>query len=211
MKPLQLLLTVILIGAFYLSADAQRNIRVGVRAGLNASTTSSGFGTGTSFKDPNYRLGSALGLLVNIPLVARLSFQPELNISSEGSVQDGQAIGAASGSYTQIFELKTRYLNIPFMLQYKGNAKGVYLEAGPQLSTLLKSTLLTKIAIAGFPAETDVKSFFNSSVISAAIGGGFNFTKGIGLGVRYTFGLSNASEEPEIKNSTVFLGLHVKL
>lgn len=210
-KPANLLITLAFISTMSTTSFAQKGIRFGFRAGLNASTTTNGFGSGTSFKDPNYRLGSAFGVLVNIPLAAKLSLQPELNYSSEGSVQDGQSIGAASGSYTQIFELKTSYLNIPLMVQYKGNDKGLYLEAGPQLGSLLKSKLLTKIAISGFPPETDVKSIFNSSVISAAVGAGLNITKGFGFGVRYTFGLSNASDDQEIKNSSIFVGLHLKL
>ena len=218
MKPFQLLLLLLFTSTICFNAHAQKGLRIGIRAGLNAATTSNGFGFGTSFKDPNYRIGSAFGLLVNIPLAAKLSLQPELNYSSEGSVQDGQLPGAGSGSYTQIFELKTQYLNIPFMLQYRGNAKGLYFEAGPQLGSLLKSKLLTKVQLSGSSPETDVKSIFNSTVISGAIGGGLNISKGIGFGIRYTFSLSQAGSVPsisgddqKINNSSIFIGMHVKM
>lgn len=183
--------------------------KYGVKLGLNGSSTSSGYGSGANFKDPAMKLGAVIGGFVQIPLENKLSIQPELAYSSEGSLQEGK-IGS-TGNYVTIFTNKLGYLNLPVMLQYNATGKGLYAEAGPQIGFLLSAKVKNAFPASGAPAEVDTKEFMKSTNFGIGFGAGYNFNEAFGVGVRYVLGLSEVNEAiADMKVSTLSLSVHYK-
>ena len=58
------------------AAKTKSDIQFGIKAGLNATTTSDGFGSGALFKDPNYKAGLILGGFVRMPIGSNLTLHP---------------------------------------------------------------------------------------------------------------------------------------
>jgi hypothetical protein len=158
----------------------------GVKAGLNLSNLSGGYSSGELLKAPAHRLGPVLGVFYNLPLSAKLSFQPELSYSAEGANQDG-VIGA-SNSYVLVYEEKYKFLNLPLMLQY--NPGRFYLEAGPQIGFLLSAKEKNNHPGTGNPEEYDIKSSLKGTSFSLDFGAGYYFGSHFGIGARYALGLT---------------------
>ncbi len=193
----------------YAQTKPMPSLQIGLKLGLNASNTSTGYGSGATFKDPGMKLGAAIGAFVQIPLENKLSLQPELLYSSEGSLQEGK-IGS-TGNYVTIFTNKLGYLNLPVMIQFNATGKGLFAEAGPQLGFLLSAKVKNAFPASGVAAETDTKEFMKSTNFGLGFGIGYNFNEAFGMGARYVFGLSEVNEAiADMKVNTLSLGLHYK-
>ena len=193
-----------------LAQDSKTSMLFGIKAGLNLANTSKGFGSGTNFKDPGMKLGAAGGIFVHFPLGQDWGMQPELLYSSEGSLQEGK-IGSGN-NFVTVFTTKLNYLNIPFMFQYRGNKKGFYGEAGPQLGFLLTAKLNNKFPPTGVDATTNVQTYFRGAAWSFGFGTGYNFSSGLGIGVRYNLGLTNIDDIPgqDWKSNVLHVGVHYR-
>lgn len=182
-------------------------LQFGFKLGLNGSNTSTGYGSGSNFKDPGMKLGALMSAFVQIPLENKLSLQPEIGYSSEGSLQEGK-IGS-TGNFVTVFTNKLGYLNIPVMLQYNATNKGLYAEAGPQLGVLLSAKVKNAFPGTGSASETDTKEFMKSTNFSLGFGVGYNFNNAFGIGARYMFGLSEVNEAiADMKVNTLSLSLN---
>jgi hypothetical protein len=187
-------------------------IRYGIKVGMNVSNTSTGFGSGPSFRDPKSKIGAAAGFIVNIPLSYRLTLQPEITYANEGSKQQGIPPNASSSTYTDMYLMKLNFVNIPVMLQYNDEESGLYLEAGPQLNWIVSSKLETKVTSENTPAEKNIKGYFNSRTLSVGIGAGINLINNLGFGARYTMGVIPVTEDiGTMKTNSFYLGVHYKL
>ena len=122
-----------------------------------------------------------------------LALQPELLFSSQGAKLDD---GVTEADY------KVSYVNIPIMLQWQFEG-GFYVEAGPQ---------------AGFKVSEDIPNstideFAKSTDVSLGVGLGFLKNKGLGIGGRYTVGVSNVGDfdsaniDPDFKNGVIQFSL----
>lgn len=192
------------------ATPAAPTARFGIKLGANSATTNDGFGSGNLFKDPNYKAGITAGAFANIKLDRHFSLQPELLISSEGSLQDG-VIGSGN-NFVNVFKTSLLYLQVPVMLQYNTGG-GFYLEAGPQVGFLLNSELENKFPGTGSPATIDLNDVTKSMAFGLGAGLGYNFRGGFGFGARYTAGLSNVYDGPaniELKGSNIYIGIHYR-
>jgi Outer membrane protein beta-barrel domain len=107
----------------------------------------------------------------------------------------GSKLEDVSGSESTDFKLT--YINIPILVKYRFNG-GFYLEAGPQV---------------GFKVHEEVdgssEDFAKSTDVSVAGGLGYHSKIGLGIGARYTAGLSklgdikNAPTQPDWKNGVI--------
>lgn len=194
------------------AAKTKSDIQFGIKAGLNATTTSDGFGSGALFKDPNYKAGLILGGFVRMPIGSNLTLQPELVYSAEGSVQDGKYGNVNDNNYAQIFNVSLNYLQVPVMLQYNTNG-GFYVEAGPQFGLLLKAE--RKYSFPGSTSvTTDLKDVSKGFAFGLGGGLGYNFKGGFGVGAQYTARLSEALDNnatgASLKGSGFSLGIHYR-
>lgn len=161
----------------------------GLKGGVNISNFTGG--------DFNNIKKSALvafhaGGLVRIKF-DHLVLQPELLFSSQGAKLDD---GVTEADY------KVSYVNIPVMLQWQFKGS-FYVEAGPQVGFKVSEDI---------PNST-IENFAKSSDLSFGLGLGFLKNKGLGIGGRYTVGISkvgdfdSANIDPDFKNGVIQISL----
>ena len=159
MKKILLLAVVTVLG--FTNVNAQE-IKFGAKGGLNFASISGNNSTGsdmvTSFN---------FGVLSEISISDKFSFQPELMYSGQGYSFNDNTIALS-------------YLNIPLMGKYY-LTKGLSIEAGPQIGFLL----------AAKNDKTDVKDSFNTFDFGVNFGLGYKLDNGLNFGVRYNLGLND--------------------
>lgn len=184
-------------------------LRLGLRAGLNGSNTSAGFGSGSPlFKDPSMKLGMMAGITLQAPLGGDFYLQPELLYSREGSLQEGIIGNVSDANYVLIYTTKLNFINVPVLLQYN-KGKGFYAETGPQAGFLMSAQRRQEFPT---PATTTDISKTNGVTLSWVGGVGYTFASGWGAGLRYTAGLTNFYEGVNKQRvNTLQLHLHYRL
>ncbi|TXE09305.1 PorT family protein [Gelidibacter salicanalis] len=163
MKTFMTLVTVI---GMIMVAQAQQDIQFGVKGGLNIASI-----YGADAGDAQARTSFHGGIMIEIPVFEKLSFQPELLYTSLGTKEDDNS------------ELRLDYLTLPMMVKYYV-ADNFSLEIGPQIGILLSAE--SKVEGEG---EGDAKEFFKDFDAALNLGIGYKFDNGLNLGARYNLGL----------------------
>jgi opacity protein-like surface antigen len=158
-------------------AKAQ-NVNFGAKAGLNISSVS-----GES--DAKSRVGFAVGAFAEFKVSEKFSIQPEVLYSVLGAKAKGVS-GTESSNYS------LSYINIPVMAKYYV-AEKFSLEAGPQIG------FLTSAKYTEGSSSIDIKNLYKSTDFGLNVGAGYDVSKNIAVGVRYTAGLSNISTDSATK------------
>ncbi|MFH6993672.1 porin family protein [Flavobacterium sp. FlaQc-48] len=155
-------------------------VQFGVKAGVNfASQTGDAGLNGVAF-DKDGITSYHVGVLAEIKLLEKFSIQPELLYSTQG---------ATYKNAVDEFKNKLGYLSIPVMAKfYLNNTFSV--EVGPQASFLLSEK-----------NDFDVKDA-ETFEFGLNAGLGVKLTKSIFLQGRYGLGLTEASKNADVKNST---------
>jgi hypothetical protein len=162
MKKILVLAVITVLG--FTNANAQK-IKFGAKAGINITNI-----TGNNTSSLEAVSAFNFGLVTEIPIAKKFSFQPELMFSGQGYSFEGRDGNLVSLSY----------LNVPLMAKYYVT-KGLSLEAGPQIGYLLSAK----------NASTNVKDAFKKVDFAANLGIGYKLENGLNFGARYNFGLSN--------------------
>ena len=143
-------------------------LQFGLEAGANASNfTNANFPT-----DP--LIGFHAGVTVAYKFTDNFMFQEDFLFSTQGAKIKGGTLGDK--------DLKLYYASIPFLLKYRTNV-GFYIEAGPQAGFKIKED------VAGINTE----NFAQRIDLGAAGGIGYQSKTGLGVGVRYIYGISKVS------------------
>jgi opacity protein-like surface antigen len=177
----------------------------GVKVGANFSSTNGNLATFTPGADPKMKLGLLMGIYSQFQLSEGLRLQPELLYSAEGNIIDGPL--GANNTMVTVLRNKINYINLPLMLQFtKGS--GFYFEAGPQIGFRL-SAKSKKEEFPGQPsAVTDLKKNTKGTAFSLGAGAGYEMASGLGIGVRYMFGLNDISTtSSSLKSNVLSLSL----
>ena len=159
MKKILLLAVVTVLG--FANVNAQE-IKFGAKGGLNFATIS-----GDNTEDVGLVTAFNFGVVSEIPLSEKFSFQPELMYSGQGYDFEDNTVALS-------------YLNVPLMAKYYV-AIGLSVEAGPQIGFLL----------AAKNEKTDVKDSFNTVDFGVNFGVGYKLENGLNFGVRYNLGLTD--------------------
>ncbi|MDQ8011676.1 MAG: porin family protein [Flavobacterium nitrogenifigens] len=170
MKKILLLAVFTVLG--FVNVNAQE-IKFGAKAGLNFATISE-----DNTENADFVTSYNIGVMSEIPLSEKFSFQPEIMYSCQGYSFNNDVIAM-------------NYLNIPLMGKYYVT-KGLSLEAGPQIGFLLSAK----------NEKTDVKDSFNTFDFGVNFGLGYKLENGLNFGVRYNLGLTNINnvDNSSIKN-----------
>lgn len=152
-------------GQSFLGNIASR-LSFGIRAGANYSNfTNAGFST-----DP--LAGYNAGITANLKLSEHWSIVEDVLYSTEGAKSTSPDFGKGN--------VKLSYIDVPIMYRYKSNP-GLFFEFGEQ---------------AGIKIQEDVLGVTNSNFakrvnFGAAGGLGYQSPSGLGISLRYIYGLSN--------------------
>ena len=171
-----------------------QDLKYGVKGGLNVSSI------GGDDANTKAKIGFHIGGFAQYGINEALFIQPELLLSFEG----------AKDKDFDDKPISLTYLNIPVMIGYNiGAIKGLSLEAGPQLGFLLG---------AKYDGETDMgsgdkfKDQFKSTNFSLNLGAGYAINDNIGLGLRYSLGLSSIADDSgsDVKQNNFQLSVSYK-
>lgn len=158
-------------------------LRLGVKAGVNfASQTGDAYMEGVAF-DKDGITSYHAGLVAELKLLDRFSVQPELLYSTQGATY--------KNAFDE-FKNELGYLSIPVMAKFY-LTDSFSLEVGPQASFLLSEK-----------NDFDVKDA-ETFEFGLNAGLGFKITKNLFIQGRYGLGLTEASKNADVKNSTVQL------
>ena len=165
----------ILIISLFIFTDstikAQENIIFGAKGGINLSNLSS-----DNFAETSPRTGFHLGLLAEVPLSNKLSIQPEILYSTQGTEADQITIG---GSPTKA-DYNLDYIQVPFLGKIY-LTESLSVEAGPSFNFLVKEE------IGG--GGTDFGSTFE---FGGALGASYAIRGGFFGSARYLYGFTDA-------------------
>jgi len=157
-------------------------LQLGVKGGVNFASQ-----TGDAFPEQNFDKEGITsfhaGLVAEIKLLEKFSVQPELLYSTQG---------ATYKNAIQEYKNELGYISIPVMAKFY-LTDSFSLEVGPQASFLVSEKN-------DFDVE-DAETF----EFGLNAGLGFKITKNFFLQGRYGLGLTEASKNADIKNSTVQL------
>ncbi|WP_296311627.1 porin family protein [Winogradskyella sp. UBA3174] len=185
MKKILLLSTIAIFGISNLM-NAQ-NVDFGFKTGLNISNVTGGD------IDRNNLFVFHIGGFAEFKISEKFSLQPELLYSRQGS------------EAKNLVKLKIDYLVIPLMAKYYLSKK-FSLEAGPQISFLINDKF--DFNDSSIPdAGTDASSFD----FGLNLGFGYHINSNLFTQVRYNYGITSISENPEIKSSVFQISLGYKL
>lgn len=175
----KVLLAVILFFGTAASIQAQL-LKIGVKAGVNFANQTGDFPEEISKEGiTSYHAG----LVAEVKLLDRFALQPELLYSTQG---------ATYKNAVSEFKNELGYLSIPVMAKFY-LTDSFSLEVGPQASFLL--------------SEKDNVDFDDAETFEFGVnaGLGFKITENFFIQGRYGLGLTEASKNADIKNSTVQL------
>ena len=184
------------------AVKATSDVKFGVKGGINLANI-----VGDDAGDANMFVGFNAGFFVEIPVTDKLTIQPEILYSAQGSKSEGPLV--IDGSlYDVKATMKLNYINIPVMFKYNV-AEKFSLEAGPYVGFL--TTAKMKVDVDGYGSATeDMKDLVKSTDFGIALGMNYDFSDVIFANVRYQGGLTQIGDTGEgdnIKNSVFQLGL----
>ena len=168
MKKILLLAVFTILG--FANVNAQE-IKFGAKAGLNFSTVNGG-----NSSNIDYVTSYHVGVVSEIPISEKFSFQPEIMYSRQGYTFNNDVIAM-------------NYLNIPLMGKYYVT-KGLSLEAGPQIGFLLSAK----------NEGVKVTNSFTTFDFGFNFGVGYKLENGLNFGARYNLGVTKA--DTDIRNAS---------
>lgn len=113
------------------------------------------------------------GVMAEIPINKKFSFQPEIMYSMQG-------FSTGNGNDDLV---NLNYLNVPLMGKYYVT-KGFSIEAGPQIGFLLSAK----------NDGNDVKNNFKTLDFGVNFGLGYKLKNGLNFGARYNLGIANIND-----------------
>lgn len=162
MKKVVLIVVITVIGLSNVNAQ---EFNLGVKGGLNFATL-----IGENNSEMSWTTDFNLGVMAEIKISDKFSFQPELMYSGQGYDSNMASEGI----------IALNYLNVPLMAKYYVT-KGLSLEAGPQMGFLLS----TKGGI-----DTN-KDQFKTTDFGVNFGLGYTLDNGLNFSVRYNRGFTD--------------------
>ncbi|HEX8351113.1 MAG TPA: porin family protein [Hymenobacter sp.] len=211
-------LTLSLLGLLATSTLHAQDVRLGVKAGLNASAYQ-----GDDVPSSRLRLGPAAGILVRLPLGTHLDLQPEL-LYEQRVVRTEQTIDGPYGYYSHSVrrheQTKSRlqYLALPVLARLHWGK--FFAVGGPQLSYLVGARQQVKTEIEDIfindplydplpfsPSTSTVQrrgtDAYHRWELGYVIGFGYQATARLGVELRYAAGLTQVGRQ--LVYATVYL------
>lgn len=177
--------TLALVAGLAGTAHAQRNVSLGLKAGVSLSNL-----VGADAKVYENLFGFHAGVFANIGITKMVAFQPELLYSQKGAKVPLVGINGPAGDASWRFH----YVDVP--LAFHVNAAGLFFEAGPQVGFLVAAQ--SKYG----SYSTDIKASYNTVDFGYLAGLGYQRKSGLGIGLRYNGAFTNVSKSFTAGNTT---------
>ena len=190
MKKLILCAVALISGLTLAQAQSDsKAVQLGVKGGLNSSTIS-----GDDIGELKSRTSFNAGLVAEIPISERVSFQPEVFYSGQGfDIQENDQDNIFDTDDNVEYQLD--YIQVPLLLKVY-LVEGLSVEAGPQFGFKIHEEIDFEPNNDGGDIEIDSNdSNVKDLDTGIALGTAYKFDNGFFLSGRYTFGLTNIFED----------------
>jgi len=184
--------TTLLLALAARPASAEFPGRYGVRAGVNLSAFTGGFG---DLVEPDNRVAANVAFVYEYDFAPKLSLHTGIGYSGKGGVSHSEGtdpVGNPTGTFKDTWSFE--YLEVPLLLRGRLPAfrtSHVFAEAGPMLDFRLSGKFASETP--GFPDQS-LTSRMNAFDLGLGAGLGLEFPAGtgrLGLETRYTRGLND--------------------
>lgn len=175
----KIVLSALLLAGLSGTAFAQRNVSLGLKAGVSLSDF-----VGKQADSYESLFGFQAGVFGNFGINRMVAFQPELLYSRKGAK-------LPNPDRTQRMD----YLDVP--LAFHVNADGFFFEAGPQVGFLISAKNK------GGNLTIDNKQYYNTVDFGYLFGLGYQRKDGPGIGLRYNGGFTNVEKATKNGNVTI--------
>lgn len=195
------------------SAGHAQQLRVGVKAGLNASTYA-----GANLPDTDYRFGPAAGIFLQVPIGSHVDIQPELLYEQRGTnlTYTGrfEGVNFTTIDYTRTIRTRLHYASLPVLLRVHQGAW--FALAGPQFGYLLaeKRTSQEDVDIlfgydpffpnGSSPQTVRSPQDYRRVELGYVLGVGYEVTPRWRVEGRYTAGFTQVRQPIEVSYDTVY-------
>jgi hypothetical protein len=170
-----------------------KTTRFGLRAGVNlADLRFKDLPSGSPITEAQSKTSFNAGAFVNIPLGSVVHFQPEVSFSSQG----GKLQGPSASGATTYGEQDLHYINVPLNFQFMAT-NGLFVQTGPQVGYLVAAKVKN---VSGVSGETDNKDAFDHIDFSWGAGVGYLSRIGLGIDLRFNYGIANIMEDNNTSN-----------
>lgn len=169
-------------------ANAQQ-ARYGIKGAVNISN----FFGDTEGLDLKSRVGFDIGGFVEIKYSGNLSLQPEILYATKGATFENIKGTVDGNVFSGSIDFNLAYVVVPLMFKYYV-VKSFSIEAGPQMGFLTSAKNVTKLDGFSQSVEMDSKDLFKSIDFALNFGAGYNVTKNIYAGARYSLGIENIAK-----------------
>lgn len=170
------LISIITFMVFAAGTVTAQHTNIGIKGGLSSFNIET-----DNNSDFDSKIGLNFGLLGHIHLDDQYAFQPEFFYSQQG----------AKSSNTDI---RLDYINVPLLAQYMFD-NGFRIQAGPQLGFLLNAETENGSTV-------DISDDFKTIDLGLSIGASYVHTStGFGIDARYNLGLSDITEDSNVKST----------
>ncbi len=168
---------------------------LGVKAGLNISNLSYSGGE----LDVSSKSGFFAGVMAEFSFSSKFSLQPEVLYSQQGAKTTYSNKFIENSDYQGTIKLD--YINIPLIAKYY-LAKGVSIQAGPQIGVLVNAKNNYKDNFFGYENEDefDLSDYTHSLDTSINLGLGYQYNNTFYIDTRYNISLSDVFEDGKADN-----------
>lgn len=180
----------------------------GIKGGVSFSNI---IKTDDSNFETDYVTGFNAGIFIGIPIIDRLSFQPEVMFSQKGYKSERTGI-LGNGTLTQV----TNWIEVPVLAKIEA-ASGFNIYLGPQVSFLTRTVNDFEGTFSSSQQTTyeNDADKFKKSIVGGVLGAGFDLTNKVSLNGRYALDFqknneNGTSETPAFKNQVWQIGLGIK-
>lgn len=188
-------------------ANAQQQVKIGPKAGVNFSTLSNLSKTKTL-------TGFYVGAVAELKLTEKFSLQPELVYSSQGTKNVYSETSSGTDVHHHNHDILS-YINVPVMGKYF-LTNSFSIELGPQFGLLVKAENKDKITTNGVEVKEnrDFKDEVNSFDFGIGAGLAYDLPNGFFVNARYNYGLTNVGKSDQYygdsKNRVMQFGVGFK-
>jgi len=183
-------------------------VKFGIKAGANLSNI---IKTGDDNFKTEFKPGFNAGLFMELPIVSRLAFAPELMYSQKGYKNSSTNILGTPREYS----VTTNFIELPILAKIKAS-DAFSVVVGPQVSFLTSTT--EKFKQGDQTTQNTIREDndnLKKSLVGGVVGFGYDLSTNMSLNGRYALDFqknneNGTSETPVYKNQVFQLGLGFK-
>ena len=182
-------------------------VKFGVKAGVNLANI---IKTGDNNFKTEFKPGFHAGIFVDIPVVDRLSFAPELVYSQKGYKTTGTSL--LGGAYD--YNVTTNFIDVPILAKINATP-AFHIVLGPQVSFLTSTTTKYQSGSSQYQQTINNENKnLKKSLVGGVIGLGFDISNKVSINGRYALDLqrnneNGTSETPKYRNQVIQAGLAI--